>query len=346
MATFNRYILSSVDGVSSPTESYVSGTPSTFDLSDHSVTELYDVNSAGRGSIITTDEANRIVSQFVYDALHDTNAQLTDLHTDGSPNFLNLTLDGYLDIGVFTDGNEPARQRGRLWYSDELESLVYYNDSNDVSVNIGQEAIMRVKNNQGSTIYNGDVVYVDGSTGDNPTVKLARSDSLNTARVIGMITQSSINSGAVGYATTYGRVRGLDTSAYTAGDTLYLSPTTAGGLTTTKPSQPNKSFRVGTVIRSHGSDGSIFIDTDREIDNFTTNSVIYANGGGELAEDTNLTWDGSIFNVGGQITEAGNRVATRVWSTLQNVTEQGNSTDQQMQITGGGGTSSFTGKGL
>jgi hypothetical protein len=56
---------------------------------------------------------------------------------------------------------------------------------------------------------------------------------------------------------TSGTVSGLDTSALTDGDKLYLSPTVAGGWTTTKPSAPNHMVYIGTVTRSHPNQGTI-----------------------------------------------------------------------------------------
>jgi len=217
--------------------------------------------------------------------------QLTGCNMTGNLNMGNNSIINinYTDHVPLT--NVPSYTEGRLFYNDEQKTLSYYNDNSDVMVNIGEELLMRANNKEGTTIYDGQVVYVSGATGDNPEVKLAKSDNLNTSRIIGMVTQSSIGNNAVGYITTYGRVRGIDTSSYTEGDDLYVSPNTAGEITNIKPTHPNKSFRVGTVIRSHASEGQIFIDSDREVNNFQKGCVIFVNGDGELTQDCNFSYN-------------------------------------------------------
>jgi len=226
---------------------------------------------------------------------------------------LNMSGNSLTDVN-YTDyilGSNIPYKEGRVYYDNEQKTLVYYNDKEDVKVNIGEKLLLRAKNVEGSTIYNGDVVYVVGSSGDNPQVKLAQADNLNTSRMIGMVTETSISNNGVGYITTFGRVRKLDTSMYSTGDTIYLSSTEAGNYTNIKPNSPDKAFRVGTIVRSHSTEGSVFIDTDREIDTFNTGDVIFANGDGELIEDDNFTYNSTtntleVINIignGSQITD-------------------------------------------
>lgn len=181
-----------------------------------------------------------------------------------------LSVSEFIDVGIFTDGNEPAHQKGRLFYSDEKEAISYYVDNEYLEMNIGRELYMRVKNKQGVTINNGDVVYVSGSSGTNPQVKLAKADFGVTSRGVGIVTQPSILNNGVGYITTYGRVHNIDTSAYSEGDVLYVSDVTAGSFTITKPIYPSEVYRVGIVVVSHANKGSIFVDTDPLIDTTRT----------------------------------------------------------------------------
>ena len=51
----------------------------------------------------------------------------------------------------------------------------------------------------------------------------------------------------------------MDTSAFTAGQTVYISPTTPGALTTTRPTAPNYAYRVGIVTVSNVSTGAIHV---------------------------------------------------------------------------------------
>jgi hypothetical protein len=70
----------------------------------------------------------------------------------------------------------------------------------------------------------------------------------------------TLASGATnGYAVTWGFVDGIDTSAFTAGQILYCSPSVAGGLTATKPSSPNNIIPIAVCIVSSATVGVIFV---------------------------------------------------------------------------------------
>jgi len=58
-----------------------------------------------------------------------------------------------------------------------------------------------------------------------------------------------------------GIVDGMDTSAFTAGDNVYLD-TTAGALVATRPDEEFV-YRIGQVIYSHASDGILRVNIER-----------------------------------------------------------------------------------
>lgn len=117
--------------------------------------------------------------------------------------------------------------------------------------------ISQVRNQTGTTLLAGEFVYINGATGNKATVTraLATSDA-TSAQTYGMVSASIANN-ALGYVTIIGTVANLDTSAYTEGVQLYLSPTVAGGYTTTKPVAPYHMVYVGVVTRSHINFGTI-----------------------------------------------------------------------------------------
>ena len=84
---------------------------------------------------------------------------------------------------------------------------------------------------------------------------LATSDA-TSAQTYGLL-KSSIANNADGYVVVIGNVSNLDTSALTEGQQLYLSGTTAGTYTTTKPYAPIHLVYVGIVLRSHPTFGII-----------------------------------------------------------------------------------------
>jgi len=98
--------------------------------------------------------------------------------------------------------------------------------------------IAQVRNTTGATLTKGTVVYITGATGQISTVSkaLANADA-TSAQTLGMITADLPNN-TNGNVTIIGLITNIDTSAYTDGAQLYLSPTVAGAVTTTKPYAP------------------------------------------------------------------------------------------------------------
>lgn len=122
----------------------------------------------------------------------------------------------------------------------------------------GQDNIV-VYNGTGSTIPKGSVVYISGAQGQNPSVSLADADTeVTSSKTLG-VTAKAIATGNTGPVAVFGIIVGIDTSAFTAGQALWLS-STAGGLTGTKPTQPAHLVFVGYCIKSHANAGSIFVN--------------------------------------------------------------------------------------
>lgn len=130
----------------------------------------------------------------------------------------------------------------------------------DFSVGINASTgnlIAAVRNETGATLTKGTVVYPAGASGNKMLVQkaLANSDA-TSAQTYGMI-QADIPNNQNGFVVISGLVSGLDTSGLVEGGILYLSPTTAGGYTQTKPYAPNHLVYVGIVTRVHATQGEI-----------------------------------------------------------------------------------------
>lgn len=126
-----------------------------------------------------------------------------------------------------------------------------------VALQLGQELLLRVKNDSGGALSNGAVVYVSGGSGATPQVKKAKANAeLTSAVTLGIMTEAVTNSG-YGYMTIAGLVRDVNTNAHAAGTILYLSPSTAGEWTATKPVGPNHVVTVAVVIRQHATEGVV-----------------------------------------------------------------------------------------
>lgn len=116
-----------------------------------------------------------------------------------------------------------------------------------------------VVNKSGGTLNKGEVVYVSGAQGNRVAVKkaLAIADSIS-ANTLGVVDQT-IADNAEGYCVAEGIVSGINTSAFTEGAALYLSPTTAGAITQTKPTAPNHLVLIGYCVKSNNASGEISV---------------------------------------------------------------------------------------
>ena len=118
---------------------------------------------------------------------------------------------------------------------------------------------VEVRNQTGSSIAAGSIVYISGATGNKPLITLSQANNdANSAQTMGFVKTTIANNGT-GYVIVRGILDNIDTSALTEGVQLYLSPTTAGTWTTTKPYAPQHLVYVGVVIRSHPTLGTILV---------------------------------------------------------------------------------------
>ena len=162
----------------------------------------------------------------------------------------------------------------------------------NVTLQLGQENVALVYNGTGSTIANGQVVAVSGAQGQRPSVILADASSESTSAPTFGIATESIANGAEGFVCTFGLVRGLNTSGFTAGAPIYLS-TTAGAFTATRPSAPDHTVFLGWVIKVNASSGEVFVNINNgwELDELHNVNISSPTGGQLLAYDqTNEYW--------------------------------------------------------
>jgi len=131
-----------------------------------------------------------------------------------------------------------------------------------VTLQIGTQEYARVYNDSGTTLTKGQAVYISGAQGNRVAVKLARADVEATSfGTIGLVAET-MTSGAEGFIIVSGALYKLNTLGLVAGATVYLSPTTAGALTTTKPQAPDQLVVVGWVERVDNNVGSIYVKVD------------------------------------------------------------------------------------
>ena len=188
-------------------------------------------------------------------------------------------------INFSAQSTAPPYLEGRVWYDDAQKSLAFYNDSPLSPVYIGENIVLKVYNNTGSTIAKGAAVYiVSGGPYTYPNVALAKADSLSTAAVIGLM-NANTPTGTIGYVTSAGVITGVSTGAISEGTVLYLSPYSAGQLMGTVP-PTGYVIQVGVVAHQNSPNGTIYTKqtTPLAISAATiTGAVAVANGGTGMA---------------------------------------------------------------
>lgn len=131
----------------------------------------------------------------------------------------------------------------------------------DTYIAAGESRILvaQIRNQTGTTLTKGTVIYLSGVSGNKPLAVRAQANSEATSSGTFGVVQNDILTNQNGFAVCAGSLEGFNTSTFAEGAVLWLSPTVAGGFTTTKPQAPNHSVYLGIVTRSHATQGSVEI---------------------------------------------------------------------------------------
>jgi hypothetical protein len=173
-----------------------------------------------------------------------------------------LTSVGLSMPAAFTVSNSPLTSNGTIAVTGAGTGAQYIKGDGTLAtfpttINQALTLIREVYNSTGSTLTKGTVVYINGGQGNLPTVTKALAVGDTTSAQTFGIVQSDITNQNNGYVVVAGGLNSLDTQAYAAGTALYLSPTTAGAYTSTKPYAPEHIVYIGVVVRSHPTMGVI-----------------------------------------------------------------------------------------
>lgn len=189
-----------------------------------------------------------------------------------------LDMNGFISLLEIIDPTTPDTDHAVLWASDDHgHTVVNIKDDDGQNIQISRDNVLVARNTTGSTLAAGTAVYISGTTGDAPQVTLARADSASTMPAIGIL-PNSISNNTFGLVFTQGVITGIDLSAYSAGDNVWVSPTSAGALTSTEPSHPNFHQQVGVVIRATSS-GILLVNMDHaDGDDTGTNTSTFTFG--------------------------------------------------------------------
>ena len=166
--------------------------------------------------------------------------------------------------GAIYDSNNSPGTSGQVLSS--TASGTDWIDQGDVVVGSADKALsvtLTVKNTEAVALTKGQVVCAAPSasppSGNLIEVKLADNNGTDSMPAIGVLNEGLDAAGGTndeGEAIMFGKVSGIDTSAFDVGDEVFVSDT-AGGLTKTKPTGVKYIQKIGVVIRDDANNGTI-----------------------------------------------------------------------------------------
>lgn len=203
---------------------------------------------------------------------------------------------GQVEFDTIPTGNAGV---GVLRWNDSDGTLDLGLKGGNVTLQVGQEQVVRVVNKTGFNLLesNYQAVRVNGAQGQRLKVALAQAtNDLLSAETIGLVTEN-IGNNQEGFVTISGLIRGINTTGslqgetWADGDILYLSPSVAGRITNIKPSAPNHLIVVGYVVYAHANNGSIFVKVNNGYELEELHNVTETNYTTPIDADSLLTFD-------------------------------------------------------
>ena len=184
---------------------------------------------------------------------------ITTSVTEDSAGNANLTITKSVDeqgiIEIVGGSNIEATQ-------PDSAGAVTVEVTNPAILNVDGAVVFTAKNTSGGTIEKGQVVYISGHDGTNPTIGIADADDAAKMPAFGLANEQITNTNT-GEIITYGPITNINTSFFQAGDSLFVNTTSDSAGDTITSSAPTSETgllqKIGQVIRSHASTGSIFI---------------------------------------------------------------------------------------
>ena len=167
------------------------------------------------------------------------------------------------------------------------------------SITVDSATLVRklVRNNSGASIPKGAAVYQTGSSGTVITVALADASGEATAAQTLGLTQETIANNANGYVVAVGELTGVNTSTLTEGQVVWLSET-AGGLTTTRPTQPAHGVVCGYCVKQgSGASGILYVKIDNGLELYELHDVLIASpaAGQVLRRASDGLWKNAVL---------------------------------------------------
>ena len=210
---------------------------------DHSTTSWGAEAAAGGGLSAVVDDTTPQLGGAL-----DVNGNAITSASNGD---VTINPDGTGDISVGADIIPDADATHTIGDEDNRFISIYSDVNGAVR--------FKAKNDHGSAITKGQVVYIKGVSGTVPTVGLAQANSASTMPAFGLALTAA-NDQADVEIITFGNLTDYDTTTFSlsANDTVYVSSATAGALTNSAPTgEANLIQNIGRVVRADASAGII-----------------------------------------------------------------------------------------
>ena len=223
--------------------------------------------------------------------------------------------------------------QGEMSWSTDEETVKLIMDG--TTLYMGQDTFVHVRNNTASIITKGTAVYATGTLGASGRITVAPMIANGTiaGRLFIGLAAEDIAIGADGQVCSYGKIRGINTTAYNDGDVLWLSPTVAGQLTATEPTAPNLKIATAFVIHD-ATNGTLMVRAEQgtdlhsdqrvEVSGLTDGDVLTWNNANQRWENAQPVGGGHEIYNGTDVTPLPERAGLRFEGYLQAVDDAGN----------------------
>jgi len=158
------------------------------------------------------------------------------------------------------EANLTPDTEGQIVWNDLAQVPTFV--SNGVTVNLSLELLAQCRNVTGQTIPKGTAVCIVGASAQR--ISIAPSDRTvpgSACKTIGL-TLEEINNNSFGKVSTFGQIRGFDTTAFNEGDELFVGET-PGSLTNVAPTSPARRLSIGYVVTVNANIGQICVSLRR-----------------------------------------------------------------------------------
>lgn len=233
------------------------------------------------------------ILKYASNVVVDTLATKGDVQS-GDSTFVESTIDTINTFLIYFDTINDGYQniKGAVHW-DTVHNCISVMNGNGSSTELGEELNYFVKNQSGTSISNGDPVYVTASASDEIRVGLASNLDASTAYTSIGIATTDIPNGSTGRSCFIGKVHDVNTSAFSPLDYLYLGD---GVIQNTKPTTGHI-IVLGIVLRSHPTDGIIGVAPRFNSSSIGFSALTTDGTSGTYIDSTSVTTDSVIAGI-------------------------------------------------